>query len=1335
MAVEKRVDCLCFFVNGKKVTEENADPETMLVSFLREKLRLTGTKSSCGGGGCGACTVMVSRYDRASRTIDHFSANACLLPVCQLAGAAVTTVEGIGSSKTRLHPVQERLAKAHGSQCGFCSPGMVMSMYALLRNHPEPSMEEIREALGGNLCRCTGYRPIIDSCRTFSQGSKCCQGNGGVGCCMNEEERTGPEPSGPQLFNKEDLLPLDPTQDLIFPPELMRMALTEPQQTRWFRGERTSWVSPVSLEELVLLKTNHPRAPLVLGNTTLGPEMKFKGAVHPVIISPSRVPPLFEVIQTPQGVWVGAGLSLSQVRTVLEARVEALSQEKTELYRALLDQLRSLAGQQIRNVASLGGNIVSALPTSDLNPVLAAGCCRLSVASGGGRREVPLNQDFFTGFGKTLLDAADVVVSVFVPETRAGEFVRAFRQAPRKENALATVTTGMRVVFGQGGVVVRDVQLYYGGVGPCTLRASRTCQALLGRPWGEEMLEEAYSVLLEEVVLSPGAVGGKVEFRKSLTLSLLFKFYLEVQQALAHMNTTQHEVSEVQRSAVRPLPCCIQPGQQGFQEVSVSQSEQDAVGRPMMHRSALAQASGEAVYCDDMPQTEGELFLALVTSTRPHASILNVDVSAALLVPGVVDVVTCRDIPGKKVRSFLGYEEELLADKEVSCVGQMVCGILADSRTHAKLGAAAVRIHYQDLPHPVFTVEDAVERESFFLPWRRIERGDVSQALQSADLVHQGELRLGGQEHFYMETQSVLVVPVGEETEFHVYVASQAPTISQEAVAETLGIPANRVTCHVKRLGGAFGGKVTKTSILAAITSVAAWKTGRAVRCVLERGEDMLITGARHPVLGKYQVGFMKDGRITAADLQYYANAGNTVDESPLVVEKMLLHMDNAYDIPNLRGRAVACRTNLPSNTAFRGFGVPQTAAIMENMITDVALCLTRPAHQIREVNMYRGPSLTHYKLSFDPENLWRCWEECKARAGLEARQDALRSFNQENRWRKRGGALIPIKYGVAFSEAFLNQAAALVHIYKDGSVLVSHGGAEMGQGIHTKMQQVVSRELQVSSSKVHISETSTSCVPNTCPSAASFGTDANGMAVRDACQKLYKRLEPIRTKNPKGSWESWISGAFVEKISLSATGYFRGPDCYMDWEKMEGQPYSYFTYGACYCEVELDCLTGDYRTLRTDIVVDVGQSINPSIDIGQVEGAFLQGLGLYTLEQLSFSPGGVLYSRGPSQYKIPAVCDVPLSFNVYLLPDSHNPHAIYSSKGIGEPVLFLGSTVFYAIKDAVAAARAESGLVGPFPLDSPATPERACLACATPFSQRVPVSKPGSFTPWALNI
>uniref|UniRef100_A0A4W6EU63 Aldehyde oxidase 1 n=1 Tax=Lates calcarifer TaxID=8187 RepID=A0A4W6EU63_LATCA len=1275
----------------------------------------------------------------------HYSANACLLPLCQLHGAAVITVEGIGSTKTRIHPVQERIAKAHGSQCGFCTPGMVMSMYALLRNKPQPTMEDITQALAGNLCRCTGYRPIVDGCRTFCQVqssalhfSACYSASLPSHYALQEK---------PQLFDKDDFLPLDPTQELIFPPELI---MANPQ-TLTFCGERMTWVSPTSLEELVQLKTSNPKAPLVMGNTNIGPDMRFKGVQHPLIISPTRVTELFEVTQTPQGVCLGAGCSLSEVRSLLEKLVPQLPEEKTELFKALIQQLGNLGSQQIRNVASLGGNIMSAYPNSDLNPILAAGNSKVSVISSGGRREVPLNQDFFVSFGKTILKPEEILVSVFIPFSRKGEFVRAFRQAPRKESSFATVTTGMRVFFSEGSRVVQDISIYYGGMGPTTVSAAKTCAAIVARPWDDETLSRAYDILLDELALPPSAPGGKVEFRRSLTLSFLFKFNLEVLQKLREM-VGLNELPE--KMQIKPLPREIQRSLQEFQKqivkyflliqhVSKGQSNQDPVGRPIMHRSAISQATGEAVYCDDIPKTDGELFLALVTSSRAHAKITGLDVSEALQLPGVVDVITSKDIPGKKVQIIVFDVRSVIISvdvcSQVSCIGQMVCAVVADTRAHAKRGAAAVKISYEDLPDPVFTIEEAVEKSSFFEPLRMIERGNVTEAFKSVDQVYEGEMRMGGQEHFYMETQSMLVVPVGEETEFNVYVSTQWPTLTQVhrdtwTPAVTLDIPSNRVTCHVKRIGGAFGGKVTKTSILASITSVAAWKTNHAVRCVLERGEDMLITGGRHPILGKYKVGFMNDGRIVAADIQYFTNAGNTVDESVLVVEKILLHMDNTYNIPNLRGRAAACRTNLPSNTAFRGFGVPQSIMVVENMVNDVAVVLGRPPDQVREINMYKGLSVTHYKFEFSPENMLRCWEECKAKSDYSARRRAIDQFNQQSRWKKRGMSLIPIKYGIAFAESFLNQAAALVHIYKDGSVLVNHGGTEMGQGIHTKIQQVASRELHIPPSKIYISETSTNTVPNTCPSAASFGTDANGMAVKNACQTLYQRLEPLRQKDPKGSWESWVRAAFFEKISLSATGFHRGPDLYMDWDKMEGQPYAYYTFGACCCEVELDCLTGDYR-VRTDIVVDIGRSLNPSVDIGQIEGAFMQGLGLYTLEELKFSPSGLLYTRGPSQYKIPAVCDMPLQFNVYLLSDSHNPHAIYSSKGIGEPVLFLGSSVFFAIKDAVAAARSESGLVGPFSLDSPATPERACLACASRFTQKIPDSKPGSFKPRALNI
>uniref|UniRef100_A0A8C2D3U2 Aldehyde oxidase 6 n=1 Tax=Cyprinus carpio TaxID=7962 RepID=A0A8C2D3U2_CYPCA len=1182
--------------------------------------------------------------------------------------------------------------------------GMVMSMYTLLRNNPQPTMEDVTEGLAGNLCRCTGYRPIVDGYRTFCESENCCQLNGSTCNMSNGNENGSVEPienGQPELFSKGDLLPLDPTQDLIFPPELMRLAEVKDQTTQRFCGERMTWISPGSLNELLQLKADYPQAPLVMGNTNIGLDMKFKGIFHPVIISPTQVAELISEWFVFVGVCVGAGCSMSFLKSVLERSINDFPPESTHMFRALLQQIKLVGGQQIRNVAvsTLGGNIASAYPNSDLTPILAAGRCTLVALSKGDQTSYIIYNILISVKLCLIFHMLTFCINY---EYSYNEIVHAFRHAPRKESALATVNAGMRVWFNENSNVVKEISIYYGGVGATILSADRACQQIVGRPWEEATLSDVYSTLVDEIKLGPSAPGGKVDFRRSLTLSLFFKFNLL-------------------------CVLCVQ-------NVLEGQSAQDPVGRPMMHRTALSQATGEAVYCDDLPQTDGELFLMIVTSSRPHAKITHIDFSEALKLPGVVDVITAKDIPGKRFRTFTGYDEELLAEDEVTCVGQMVCAVVADSKAHAKRGAAAVKISYEDLQDRIFTVEEAIEKESFFLPRRQIERGDVEKGLREAEQVYEGEIRIGGQEHFYLETQSFLVIPIGEEKEMKVYLSTQHPAFTQEAVAETLGIPSNRVSCHVKRLGGAFGGKVTKTAILASITAVAASKTGRPVRCVLERGEDMLITGGRHPVWGIYKVGFMKDGRITAADFQYYANAGNVVDESVLVAEKILLHLDNAYNIPNLRGRSAACKTNLPSNTAFRGFGVPQCMLVVESMIDDVALKLGRLPEEvsIREINMYKEVSLTHYKMEFDPENLVRCWNECMKKADFRQRRQAIDIFNQQNQFKKRGITIVPIKYGIGFAEAFLNQAAALVHIYKDGSVLVSHGGTEMGQGIHTKVQQVASRELNIPTSLIHISETSTQCVPNTCPSAASFGTDANGMAVKDACQILYNRLEPIRKKNPKGTWQNWIITAFLEKISLSATGYYRGHDLDMDWEKQEGKPYAYFTYAVGCSEVELDCLTGEYRTLRTDIVVDIGRSINPSIDIGQIEGAFMQGLGLYTMEELKFSPSGVLYTRGPSQYKIPSFCDVPLKFNVYLLAGSSNPHAIYSSKGIGEPTVFLGSSVFFAIKDAVTAARKDAGLTGPFQLNSPATPERACLACATHFTQMVYES----YTqPWALNI
>ncbi|XP_035954391.2 aldehyde oxidase isoform X3 [Halichoerus grypus] len=1258
---------LLFYVNGRKVIEKNVDPETMLLPYLRKKLRLTGTKYGCGTGGCGACAVMISRYTPAVRSVSHHAANACLTPICSLHGAAVTTVEGIGSTKTRIHPVQERIAKCHGTQCGFCTPGMVMSIYTLLRNHPEPSLEQLTEALGGNLCRCTGYRPIIDACKTFCKTSGCCQSKENGVCYLDQGINELPEyeevnKTSPKLFSEEEFLPLDPTQELIFPPELMIMAEKQPQRTRIFSGDRMTWISPTTLTALLEAKFNYPQAPVVMGNTSVGPDMKFKGVFHPVIISPDGIEELNFANCSHNELTLGAGLSLTQVKYILGEVIQNLPEEKTQMYRALLKHLRTLAGSQIRNMASLGGHIVSRHLDSDLNPILAVGNCTLNLLSKKGKRQVPLNEEFLRRCPSADLKPEEILISVNIPHSRKWEFVSGFRQAQRQQNALAIVNSGMRVFFGEGGGIIRELSISYGGVGPTTVCAKNSCQELIGRPWNEEMLDAACRLVLDEVTLPGSAPGGRVEFKRTLIISFLFKFYLEVSQILKRMDPVHHpSLADNYESALEDLHSRHHCSTFRYQSADSKQLPQDPVGRPIMHLSGIKHATGEAIYCDDMPTVDRELFLSFVTSSRAHAKIVSIDLSEALSLPGVVDIVTEEHLRGVNSFCILTKPEELLRTEEVSCVGQLVCAVIAESELQAKRAAQQVKVVYQDLQPLILTIEDIV--------------------------------------------------------------------------ASTLKLPANKVMCHVKRVGGAFGGKAFKTGILAAITAFAANKHGRAVRCVLERGEDMLITGGRHPYLGKYKAGFMNDGRILALDMEHYSNGGASLDESLLVMEMGLLKMENAYKFPNLRCRAWVCRTNLPSNTALRGFGFPQAGLITESCITEVAARCGLAPEKVRMINMYKEIDQTPYKQEINAKNLIQCWKECMAMSSYSLRKAVVEKFNSENYWKKKGLAIIPLKFPVGLGSVAIGQAAALVHIYLDGSVLVTHGGIEMGQGVHTKMIQVVSRELRMPMSNIHLRGTSTETVPNTNISGGSVVADLNGLAVKDACQTLLKRLEPIISKNPQGTWKDWAQAAFDESISLSATGYFRGYESNMNWETGEGHPFEYFVYGAACSEVEIDCLAGAHKNIRTDIVMDVGCSINLALDIGQIEGAFIQGMGLYTIEELHYSPQGVLYTRGPNQYKIPTICDIPAELHISLLPPSQSSNTLYSSKGLGESGIFLGCSVFFAIHDAVNAARQERGLFGPLKLNSPLTPEKIRMACEDKFTKMIPKDKPGSYVPWNVPI
>uniref|UniRef100_A0A3P8YTY0 Xanthine dehydrogenase/oxidase n=1 Tax=Esox lucius TaxID=8010 RepID=A0A3P8YTY0_ESOLU len=1279
-------DELVFFVNGKKITERQAEPEVTLLTYLRRKLGLTGTKLGCAEGGCGACTVMISKYHPHLGRLVHHSVNSCLAPVCSLHHCAVTTVEGIGSVAGKLHPVQERIAMSHGSQCGFCTPGIVMSMYALLRNNPTPRMVDIEEAFQGN----TDTHQHTQGTFTVNVLTVCCQGNILL-----------PAP----LYNPADFQPLDPTQEIIFPPELMSLVKTQSPTRLSFMGERVLWLQPASLDELLDLKARYPNAKLVVGNTEVGIEMKFKNLLYPVILAPSYIPELNTIEHT--DLVFGASCSLTVLGDVLKTAVASLPTHQTGVLIAVLEQLRWFAGLQIRNVAAIGGNIITASPISDLNPVFMAAGCKLTLMSKAGPRVVVMDENFFPGYRRTILTPEEILLSVLIPYTV--KYFAAYKQSPRREDDISIVTSGMSVTFAEGTAVVKEMALSYGGMAATTVLAKYTASGLLGKQWGEELLQDACASLAKEMTLHPSAPGGMVTYRRALTLSLFYKFYLTVQRKLVWPSRGFHFLIQL----IRLHSSCA--------NIQLGQKEEDVVGRPMMHLSAMKQATGEAIYCDDIPLYENELHLCLITSTKAHARILSIDTSEADVMPGVVTCVLAKDIPGSNVTGPAFYDETVL----VTCVGHIIGAVVADTQAHAKRAASAVKVSYEDLQPVIITIQDAITHQSFYQPIRTLQRGDTKQGFTQADHVLEGEIYMGGQEHFYLETNATVAVPKGEDGEMELFVSTQAPAKTQALVAKALGVPANRVVVRVKRMGGGFGGKESRSTILSTVVAVAAHKLKRPVRCMLDRDEDMLVTGGRHPFYGQYKVGYMKSGKVVALKVTFYSNAGNSMDLSFSIMERALFHMENSYNIANVWGRGYPCKTNLPSNTAFRGFGGPQGMLVAESWINDVAQSLGLPTEQVRRLNLYKQGDTTPYSQILEHITLDRCWDECLETAHYKQRRAAVDQYNRNHRWTKRGLAIVPTKFGISFT------AAALVHIYTDGSVLLTHGGTEMGQGLHTKMVQVASRCLDIPTSKIHITETSTSTVPNTSPTAASASSDLNGCnAMHSVANPLLGRQHPDIILNPDPNLT-----LVAHLMPLFRRAFLRTPDLGYDFETNAGRAFNYFTYGVACSEVEIDCLTGSNTNLHTTIVMDVGNSLNPALDIGQVEGGFIQGVGLFTLEELKYSPQGYLFTRGPGMYKIPAFGDIPTDLTVSLLRDAPNQKAIFSSKAVGEPPLFLAASVFFAIKDAITAARAESGLSGPFRLDSPATPERIRNACEDRFTKMCPPALPGTFTPWAVTV
>ena len=766
-------------------------------------------------------------------------------------------------------------------------------------------------------------------------------------------------------------------------------------------------------------------------------------------------------------------------------------------------------------------------------------------------------------------------------------------------------------------------------------------------------------------------------------------------------------------------------------------------GSARAHESAIKHVTGRAAYIDDLPVPRDCLHVLPGLSPVAHGRLTRLDLDAVRAAPGVVDVITLSDVPGHTDIGPVFPGDPLFASEEISYVGQCLFAVAAVSQRAARLAVKAAVVEIDERPACLDPVA-AAERGEFVRPSHVHERGDWQQALRTASHVLEGEQFVGGQEHFYLEGQACLAQPTEDEGVM-VYTSNQHPSETQKLVAEVLGIPFHAVTMETRRMGGGFGGKETQASPWACIAALIARRTGRATKLRLPRAEDTRATGKRHPFHNRYRLGVDDRGVLTGGEITVIGDCGYSPDLSDAIVDRAMFHADNAYSLGAARVTGHRARTHTASNTAFRGFGGPQGMMIIEKAMDDIARHLGEDPLTIRQRNLYRATDpdgtprdVTHYGQRVEQLGLLRdLVSQLEASSDYWARRRAITAFNAKSPIIKKGLALTPVKFGISFTVQHLNQAGALLLVYTDGSVMINHGGTEMGQGLHTKVCQVVARELGLDLERVRISATRTDKVPNTSPTAASSGADLNGQAARDAASKLRERLfdfaaahfdrdaggldrEAMRLEDGhlvagigeaerRIPWGELIQAAYLGRVSLSEKGFYATPLIHYDRATGRGRPFYYYAFGAAVTEVEVDTLSGEYRVSRADILHDVGDSLNPAIDIGQIEGAFMQGMGWLTSEELKWNDAGRLVTDGPATYKIPAFGDLPETFNVALLEGHPNSRAsIYRSKAVGEPPFMLAISVWSALRDALASLA--DYRVSPA-LDTPATPERVLMA------------------------
>jgi xanthine dehydrogenase large subunit len=1215
-------------VNGRPIEVRDVSPNENLLTFLRRS-GLTGSKEGCAEGDCGACSVVLADRDAQGRPTWR-AINSCIALLPSLAGREILTVEGIGSS-THPHPVQEAMVKHYGSQCGYCTPGFVASLFEGCHRDDLTTPDRIADQLCGNLCRCTGYRSIRDAAaEVFRQ--------------------------------RRDLRP----------PENQ----ASPGPLAYATG-RQNFFRPASLTELFELLASHPEARLVAGATEIGVEINKFFREFPILISTEAVPELGEIASTATHWKIGGAATLTRVEEKLAGEYPAMAQ-----------MLRLFASRQIRNRATLGGNLVTASPIGDSAPVLLSLDTQVVLKSRDAERTLPLDE-FFLDYRKTALRPGEILLRVEIPRAPADRSVF-FKVSKRREMDISIVSAAFRVTCENG--IVRDARLAFGGVAATPRRVFAAEEAVNGRrleeslPAVREILARAFTPLTD--------ARGSAAYRTALVTSLWEKFV---------RGEDPGETPDFQET--KPWPSA------------------DA-SRSLPHESGLGHVTGEARYVEDTALRRSMLEMWPLLSPHARARIRRIDTTAAEAMPGVTTILLASDIPGQNNTGPARHDEPALAEGEVFFHGQVVAVVVGTDKRLCRRAAQAIQVDYEPLA-PLLGLEAAIAADSYHTDPHRLARGDVDAALAAAAHRITETFAFGGQEHFYLETHAAWAEPT-DDGGVHVASSTQHPTEIQTIVAEVLGLNRNLVVVEAPRMGGGFGGKETQGNQWAALAALAARKTGRPVRVQLDRDVDMTVTGKRHPFRAEFDVGYDDEGRLLAARVFLVSDGGWSLDLSQPVNDRALYHLDNAYYIPNVEFTGRVAKTHTTSHTAFRGFGGPQGMLVIEEILGRIAHRLGLPPEEVRRRNFYHGEgetNTTHYGQEIEDNRLARVWDQLLTDSSYAERRAAIDAWNAAHASVKRGLAITPVKFGISFTFTPYNQAGSLVLIYRDGSVQVNHGGTEMGQGLQTKILGVVMREFGLPASRIRTMATRTDKVPNTSATAASCGSDLNGAAVADACRQLRERLAPIAAKlleTKSGAqiredeirWENghacWITDptvclpfelvterAYMERISLAASGFYRTPIIHWDWNIGKGHPFHYYAFGAAVSEVEVDGASGMMQVRRVDILHDVGRSLNPGVDRGQIEGGFVQGMGWLTSEELLWNHQGRLLTHSASTYQIPAFSDAPIDFRVRLLEEAGQPRTIGQSKAVGEPPLMLAISVREALRDATGANTLASPATG----------------------------------------